>query len=109
MCSRAFPGSRIRSGSCRHRDNPRLKRAVREVLERRPQGATSHDRVGEAAGNRAVLTRPARPTPFAFPSLVEIFRETLTTERPQTRVARMMVELEKAAQKRVTPLQSGTT
>ena len=45
-------------------------------------------------GSRAVLTRPARATPFAFPLLVEIFRESLTTEALETRVARMVAELE---------------
>ncbi len=44
-----------------------------------------------------MLTRPARPTPFAFPLLVEMFRESLSTEALEARVARMVAELEAAA------------
>ena len=47
---------------------------------------------------RAVVTQPVRPTPFAFPLIVEIFREKLTTEALEARVARMVAELEAAAQ-----------
>jgi len=45
----------------------------------------------------ALLTRPPRPTPFAFPLLVEMFRESLTTEALDARVARMVEALERAA------------
>ena len=47
--------------------------------------------------SRAVVMRPARPTPFAFPLMVELFRERLTTEALETRVARMVADLEAAA------------
>jgi len=49
-------------------------------------------------GSRAKVTAPARPTPFAFPLMVEMFRETLTTEALEDRVARMVADLEAAAQ-----------
>jgi ATP-dependent Lhr-like helicase len=48
----------------------------------------------------AVITRPSRPTPFAFPLIVELFREKLTTEALEARVARMVADLEAAAQAR---------
>jgi ATP-dependent Lhr-like helicase len=38
-----------------------------------------------------------RATPFAFPLMVERFREKVTTEKLSDRVARMVRELEKAA------------
>ena len=38
-----------------------------------------------------------RPTPFAFPLLIERLRETVSTEKLSDRVARMVAELEKAA------------
>ena len=44
-----------------------------------------------------VVADPPRPTPFAFPLMVEMFRERLTTEALETRVARMVGELEAAA------------
>jgi ATP-dependent Lhr-like helicase len=79
------------------RDNPLLQQAVREVLERRLEAPRLTTALARLRGSRAVLTRPARPTPFAFPLLVEIFRESLTTEALETRVARMVAELEAAA------------
>ncbi|MCC7326268.1 MAG: ligase-associated DNA damage response DEXH box helicase [Burkholderiales bacterium] len=79
------------------RDNPLLAQAVREVLERRLEAPRLTAALARLRGSSALLTRPARPTPFAFPLLVEIFRESLTTEALETRVARMVAELEAAA------------
>jgi ATP-dependent helicase Lhr and Lhr-like helicase len=38
-----------------------------------------------------------RPTPFAFPLLVERFRESSSSEKLADRIARMVADLEKAA------------
>ena len=38
-----------------------------------------------------------RPTPFAFPLLVERFRESSSSEKLSDRIARMVAQLEKAA------------
>jgi ATP-dependent Lhr-like helicase len=78
-------------------DNPLLAQAVREVLERRLEAPRLTAALARLRGTRALLTRPARPTPFAFPLLVEIFRDTLSTEALETRVARMVGDLESAA------------
>ena len=40
-----------------------------------------------------------RPTPFAFPLMVERFRETVSTERLPDRIAKMVAQLEAAANK----------
>ena len=79
------------------RDNPLLKQAVREVLERRLEAPRLTAALARLRVARAVLQRPRRPTPFAFPLLVEIFRESLTTEALDARVARMVEALERAA------------
>jgi len=79
------------------RDNPLLAQAVREVLERRLEAPRLTTALARLRGSSALLTRPARPTPFAFPLLVEIFRESLSTEALEARVARMVAELEAAA------------
>lgn len=39
-----------------------------------------------------------KPTPFAFPLMIERLRETVSTESLNTKVARMVADLEKAAQ-----------
>jgi ATP-dependent Lhr-like helicase len=80
------------------RDNPLLNQSVREVLERRLEAPRLNEALRRLRGSRAIITRPRRPTPFAFPLLVEIFRESLTNEALDARVARMVAELERAAQ-----------
>jgi len=47
---------------------------------------------------QALVVQPlARPTPFAFPLMVERFREKLSNESVADRIARMVEQLEKAA------------
>jgi ATP-dependent helicase Lhr and Lhr-like helicase len=92
-------------------DNLLLRQATREVLERQLEAPRLEAALSRMRGSRAVVTRPTRPTPFAFPLIVELFREKLTTETLETRVARMVAELEAAARRiddaRVTSSQSG--
>jgi len=78
-------------------DNPLLAQAVREVLEFRLEAPRLIAALARLRGSRARLTRPARPTPFAFPLFVEIFRDTLSTEALEARVARIVADLEAAA------------
>jgi ATP-dependent Lhr-like helicase len=49
------------------------------------------------AAQRLVVQDLARPTPFAFPLMVELFREKLSNEAVADRIARMVAQLEKAA------------
>ena len=81
------------------RDNPLLRQATREVLERQLEAPRLEAALARMRRSRALVTRPARPTPFAFPLLVELFREKLTTEALETRVARMVADLEAAAER----------
>ncbi len=79
-------------------ENLLLKQAVREVLERRLEAPRIGTALARLRGSRALLTRPPRPTPFAFPLLVEMFRDEISTEALDERVARMVADLELAAQ-----------
>ena len=74
-----------------------LLQAVREVLERRLEATRINAALARLRGCRALLVRPARLTPFAFPLFVEMFREELSTEALDVRVARIVAELEAAA------------
>ncbi|MEP7328679.1 MAG: ligase-associated DNA damage response DEXH box helicase [Betaproteobacteria bacterium] len=78
-------------------DNLLLVQAVREVMERHLEAPRMHAALTRLRGSRARLVTLPRATPFAFPLMVEMFRETLTTEALETRVARMVAELEAAA------------
>ena len=78
-------------------DNLLLAQARREVLDRQVEAARLTDALDRMRRDRVLLTSPARPTPFAFPLMVEVFREKLSTEALDARVARMVAELERAA------------
>jgi ATP-dependent Lhr-like helicase len=77
--------------------NPLLAQATHEVLERQLEASRLTHGLARLRGSRALVTDPRRPTPFAFPLMVEAFRDKLTTEALETRVARLVAELEKAA------------
>jgi ATP-dependent Lhr-like helicase len=78
-------------------DNLLLHQAVREVLERELEAPRLTAALARLRASRALLLQPARPTPFAFPLMVEMFREKLSTEALEARIARMVDELERAA------------
>jgi ATP-dependent Lhr-like helicase len=78
-------------------DNLLLAQAVREVLERHLEAPRLAAALARLRGSRAILKQLARPTPFAFPLMVEMFRDKLTTEALEARVARMVSALEQAA------------
>jgi ATP-dependent helicase Lhr and Lhr-like helicase len=78
-------------------DNLLLVQTVREVMERQLEAPRLASALARLRGARAVVTNPARPTPFAFALMVEMFREKLTTEALEARVARMVDALEQAA------------
>ena len=81
-----------------------LRQATQEVLERQLEASRLATALARMRGCRAIMTRPARPTPFAFPLIVELFREKLTTEALEARVARMVASLEAAAQLKVSAM-----
>lgn len=77
--------------------NRLLAQAEREVLEQELE-LTRLARTLAGMRERAILfNAPSRPTPFAFPLMVERLREQLSTETLQQRVRRMVAELEDAA------------
>jgi len=71
---------------------------VREVLERHLEAPRLAAALARLRGSRAILQQPARPTPFAFPLMVEMFREKLTTEALEARVAALSAEAQDAGQ-----------
>ena len=78
-------------------ENLLLAQSVREVLERHLEAPRLTRALARLRGSRALLLDPSRPTPFSFPLMVEMFREKLTTEALEARVARMVEALELAA------------
>jgi ATP-dependent Lhr-like helicase len=78
-------------------DNLLLAQARREVLEQELELGRLDATLERIAARRLVVVDPPRPTPFAFPLMVERIREKFSNEKVADRVARMVGELERAA------------
>lgn len=75
-------------------DNLLLSQARREVLEQELELTRLERTLTRIGERRLVVTRPAQPTPFAFPLMIERIREKLSTEKVADRVRRMVAALE---------------
>ena len=71
-----------------------LGQAQREVLEQELELTRLRDTLLELKQRELAFFQTRRATPFAFPLMVERFREMLSTEKLSDRVARMVKQLE---------------
>ena len=78
-----------------------LTQAQTEALEQELEIGRLRATLERIAGWELVVTRPAHATPFSFPLMVERFREEVTTEKLGERIARLLLELEEAAESEV--------
>ncbi|MDX1614350.1 MAG: ligase-associated DNA damage response DEXH box helicase [Candidatus Promineifilaceae bacterium] len=74
-----------------------LRQADREVLERQLEHGRLSQTLARLADSELLLVDLQRPSPLAFPLLVERLQARLSTEKLADRVRRMTVSLEKAA------------
>lgn len=74
-----------------------LGQAEQEVLAQELDVARLAQTLEHIAQGELNLQRIARPTPLAFPLLVERMRESLSSEKLADRIARMVGDLERAA------------
>ena len=73
-----------------------LLQAYEEVMEFQLEEARMRKALERINHQKIIIKRPDRPTPFAFPIMVDrLSRDKLTSERLEDRVKRMMVEYEK--------------
>jgi ATP-dependent Lhr-like helicase len=77
--------------------NRLLAQAEREVLEQELELERLRSALARMRGQRVAYRLLSRPTPFAFPLMVERLREQVTTEKLSARIERMLLELEQAA------------
>jgi ATP-dependent Lhr-like helicase len=77
--------------------NRLLAQAEREVLEHELDIARLRGALQRMRSLRVVYRLLPRPTPFAFPLMVERLREQVTTEKLSARIERMLAEVECAA------------
>lgn len=78
-------------------DNLLLNQSQREVLDRQLDTSRLAQTLRRVAKSRLLITQPERPTPFAFPILVDRLRDTVSSESFAERMQRMVVLLEEAA------------
>jgi ATP-dependent Lhr-like helicase len=78
-------------------DNLLLFQAHREVLERQLEQSRLGAALARIAAGRIALVDVERPTPLAFPLLVDRAREQVSSERLPDRIRRMAAPLERAA------------
>ncbi len=77
--------------------NRLLMQAEQELLEQELELGRLSASLARMNTQQLVLQTLVRPTPFAFPLMVELFREKLSNESLADRIARMVALLEKAA------------
>jgi len=77
--------------------NRLLGQAEREVLEQELDLQRLRAALGRMRGQRLAYRLLARPTPFAFPLMVERLREQVTTEKLSARIERILAEVETVA------------
>lgn len=75
--------------------NMLLHQARREVLERQLEHQRLRATLERIAAGRVTIVSTPRPTPFAFPLLVERLRERVSSEELAERVRRMQARLER--------------
>ncbi|HEU5041116.1 MAG TPA: ligase-associated DNA damage response DEXH box helicase [Gemmatimonadales bacterium] len=79
-------------------DNLLLFQAHREVLERQLEQSRLARALARMASGAVTVVEVERPTPLAFPLLVDRAREQVTSEKLGDRIRRMAAPLEKAAE-----------
>ncbi|MEJ8858972.1 ligase-associated DNA damage response DEXH box helicase [Variovorax robiniae] len=77
--------------------NRLLLQAEQELLAQELEITRLRASLARIAMQQLVMKTLARPTPFSFPLMVELFREKLSNESVADRIARMVEQLEKAA------------
>jgi ATP-dependent Lhr-like helicase len=78
--------------------NRLLEQAHREVLERQLEEGRMATALHRLHSARLLIKEPGRPTPMAFPILVDRLRETLTSEGLTERIEKMTLRLEADAE-----------
>ncbi len=80
-------------------NNLLLKQAQSEVLEQKLEQQRLTETLERIGRSEIVIQKLIRPSPMAFPLIVDQLRDRLTTEKLSDRIARMQKALEAAADK----------
>ncbi len=81
-----------------------LTQAEKEALEQELEIGRLRETLERIATWELCFTHPGHATPFSFPLMIERFREEVSTEQLNQRIARMIAELEAAAHDEPVPI-----
>ncbi len=76
-------------------NNLLLLQAFEEVMDFQLEEARLRQALQRIHHQKIIITEPNRPTPFAFPIMVDRTREKLSSEKLEDRIRKMMVRFEK--------------
>lgn len=69
-----------------------LQQAFEEVMDFQLEEARLRKALERISTQKIIITRPEKPTPFAFPIMVDHLREKVTSEKLEDRIKRMAIE-----------------
>lgn len=75
-------------------DNPLVKQAIEEVMTLQLDQSRFKEAMERINRQEIILKYPVKPTPFAFPIMVDRLRDKLTTETLADRVRKMQLQFE---------------
>jgi ATP-dependent Lhr-like helicase len=73
-------------------DNLLLLQSLEEVMDFQLEEARLRKALERIAMQKIIITQPEKPTPFAFPIMVDRTREKLTSEKLEDRIKKMKLE-----------------
>ncbi len=82
-------------------ENLLIHQSQKEVMEKQLEQNRMSRALRRLSRSRVLITAPPRPTPLAFPILVDSLRETLSTESVPDRIQKLALRLEDEAGKAV--------
>lgn len=68
-----------------------FRQAYEEVMDFQLEEARMRSALERIAQQKIIITRPDKPTPFAFPIMVDRLREKLTNEQLKDRISKMVI------------------
>jgi ATP-dependent helicase Lhr and Lhr-like helicase len=71
-----------------------LRQAFDEVMDFQLEEARLRKALDRIAHQKIIITHPEKPTPFAFPIMVDRMREKLTSEKIEDRIRKMVMQYE---------------
>ncbi|MFA0964635.1 ligase-associated DNA damage response DEXH box helicase [Roseivirga sp. BDSF3-8] len=79
-------------------DNLLIKQAEEEVLSLQIEQSRLTEAIHRINQQQLIIKNPPKPTPFAFPIMVDRLREKLTSEKLEDRILKLQLQLEKYAE-----------